>query len=192
MYKSFVLEHTVRIPAIMFDSDLDIAAFEILSDEFNGRIIEDIGFVILVSEVIEIGDGIILANDSATYHTITFSVVSFIPEMHEIVEGIITEEIDFGAFIGLGPVDGLCHVSQVMDDFVDFNNIEQCLRGQESEKVLSTQDSVRARIIAISMGSARTKKLGLTMRQPHLGKHEWIMEDLGVEDFENTYTLAEE
>ena len=38
---------------------------------------------------------------------------------------------------------------------------------------------VRARIVTISINeiSPRESKIGLTMRQPGLGKHEWIAED---------------
>ena len=37
----------------------------------------------------------------------------------------------------------------------------------------------RARIVTISINeiSPRESKIGLTMRQPGLGKHEWIAED---------------
>ena len=38
---------------------------------------------------------------------------------------------------------------------------------------------IRARIVAVSMNelSPRESKIGLTMRQPALGAHEWIEED---------------
>ena len=43
----------------------------------------------------------------------------------------------------------------------------------------SVGDKVRARIVTISINeiSPREAKIGLTMRQPGLGKHEWIAED---------------
>jgi DNA-directed RNA polymerase, subunit E'' len=44
---------------------------------------------------------------------------------------------------------------------------------------LRVGDKVRARIVTISINeiSPRESKIGLTMRQPGLGKHEWIVED---------------
>jgi DNA-directed RNA polymerase subunit E' len=43
---------------------------------------------------------------------------------------------------------------------------------------LKTGDPIRARIVAVSMNelSARESKIGLTMRQPALGAHEWLKE----------------
>ncbi len=116
--------------------------------------------------------------DAATYHPVKFNVLVFTPELHEVVEGNVVEVVEFGAFIRLGPSDGLCHVSQITDDFITFENMAQRFVGKESNKILSVDDTVRARVIAVSMGSGRSGKLGLTMRQPYLGKIDWVKEEL--------------
>ena len=69
----------------------------------------------------------------------------------------------------------MVHVSQSMDDFVSFSK-SKALQGKQSGKVLKVGDKVRARIIAISFKDPKGPKLGLTMRQPYLGKQEWIDE----------------
>jgi DNA-directed RNA polymerase subunit E' len=71
----------------------------------------------------------------------------------------------------------MIHVSQTMDDFVSFNK-EKSLAGKDSKKVLKIGDKCRARIIAVSYKDIANPKLGLTMRQPGLGKLEWIEEKL--------------
>ncbi len=182
MYKQLTLSHVVRIPPKKFGEDINDAAFELLSEQFNGQIHEEIGFIIVVVDVIELGDGKILHGDPATYHPVTFSVLVYSPEMHEVVEGTVVEVVEFGAFIRLGPSDGLCHVSQITDDFIVYENMNQRFMGKESSKMLNVDDVVRGRIIAVSMGSGRSGKLGLTMRQPYLGKLEWIFEELSGGD----------
>jgi DNA-directed RNA polymerase subunit E' len=154
------------------------AAFEILSDQFNGQIMEGLGFIIVVQNVVEIGNGKILHGDAATYHTVKFNVLCYTPEMHEIVEGNVVEVVEFGAFVRLGPSDGLVHVSQICDDYISYENMAQRFYGKETNKTLVVNDTVRARIIAVSMGSGRSSKLGLTMRQAFLGKSEWVTEAL--------------
>ena len=62
-----------------------------------------------------------------------------------------------------------------MDDFVSFSK-EKTLSGKESKKTLKVNDVCRARIIAVSFKDPLNPKLGLTMRQPGLGKLEWIEE----------------
>jgi DNA-directed RNA polymerase subunit E' len=63
-----------------------------------------------------------------------------------------------------------------MDDFVSFSK-DKILAGKETKKVLKVGDSCRARIIAISFKDPMNPKLGLTMRQPGLGRLDWIKEE---------------
>jgi len=182
MYKKITLQHIVRIPPTKFGSNIREAAFEILSEQFNGQIYENIGFIIAVIDVIgDPKEGKILHGDASTFHLVDFSVLAYLPKLHEIVDGTVVEAVEFGAFIRLGPSDGLCHVSQICDDFISFENMNQRFIGKESSKILTVDDKVRGRIIAVSMGTGRSGKLGLTMRQPYLGKEEWIYNEIEAE-----------
>ncbi len=181
MYKKLLLEHVVRIPPTKFGENIEDAAFEILSEQFSGQIYEGIGFIIVVIDVIELGDGKLLHSDPCPYFPVKFTVLCYLPELHEIIEGTVVEVVEFGAFIRLGPSDGLCHVSQITDDYINYENMNQRFLGKESGKILTVDDMVRGRIIAVSMGSGRSGKLGLTMRQPFLGKIEWIADEIEAE-----------
>ena len=43
------------------------------------------------------------------------------PRDNEIIIGKVVEILKFGAFVRFGPLDGLLHISQVMDDRVDID-----------------------------------------------------------------------
>ena len=45
----------------------------------------------------------------------------------------IKDIVDFGAFISLGPTEGMIHVSQTMDDYVSFSK-DKVLVGKETKK----------------------------------------------------------
>jgi DNA-directed RNA polymerase subunit E' len=62
-----------------------------------------------------------------------------------------------------------------MDDFVSFSK-SNALLGKASKRNLKQGDLCLARIVAISHKGGDLK-IGLTMRQPGLGKLEWIKED---------------
>jgi DNA-directed RNA polymerase subunit E' len=62
-----------------------------------------------------------------------------------------------------------------MDDFVSFSKTNS-LSGKSSKRNLKVGDLCLARIVAISH-KGDEPKIGLTMRQPGLGKLEWIKED---------------
>lgn len=66
-----------------------------------------------------------------------------------------------------------------MDDYVSYDPKREAIIGKETGKVLEIGDYVRARIVAISLKAERKRgsKIALTMRQPYLGKLEWIEEE---------------
>ncbi len=101
----------------------------------------------------------------------------FEPEAQEVLPGKIKDIADFGAFINLGPIDGMIHISQTMNDFVSFTK-DKVLQGKDSGRVLKVGDVCYARMVAISFKDPANPKFGLTMRQDGLGKDEWIQEDL--------------
>ncbi|WXG41161.1 MAG: DNA-directed RNA polymerase [Candidatus Freyarchaeum deiterrae] len=179
MYEIITLDDTVRIPPQRFGEPIKKVALEILMKEYEGIIDPDLGVVICVVDVEDVKVGKLLPGDGAAFHKVLFSVLIFKPLQHEIVEGEVVEVVDFGAFIRLGPLDGLCHVSQITDDFISYDQKRSALIGKESGRIIQENDKVRARIVAVSIGGGiRSGKLGLTMRQPFLGKIEWIEEEI--------------
>ena len=160
----------------MFDEPLEEIAFELLNENYVGMIDKKLGLMVTVKEVEEIGIGRVIMGDGAAYHDVTFTALFFKPELQEIIEGEVIEITEFGAFVRMGPMDGLVHVSQVTDDYINYDAKRGALLGKESKKTLEEGDKVRARIVALSLKgkSSKETKIGLTMRQPGLGRAEWI------------------
>src|SRR3989344_8121480 len=136
---------------------------------------KDLGKAGAVVEVIEVGDGVIIPGDGAAYYNSKFKLVTWKPELHELVYGIITEITNFGAFIDLGVLKGMIHIGQTMEDYVSVSKTNS-LTGKASKRSLKSGDLCLARVVAISH-KVDFPKIGLTMRQPGLGKLEWIKED---------------
>lgn len=174
-YKSEIRDH-IRVPPSLFGIPVENAIIKQVKSEYEGFISKDIGIVIDVSSVKEIGEGVIIPGDGASYYETVFEILTFKPELNEVLQGKIKDIADFGAFITLGPIEGMIHISQTMDDFVSFSK-EKVLVGKESKRTLKVGDKCKARIIAVSFKDQLNPKLGLTMRQPSLGKLEWIKED---------------
>jgi len=169
------LEDTIRIPPETFGNPLETVSQQQVKSKYEGNIDEELGYVIAVTETKVSPIGKIIPGDGATYHKVTFSLLTFFPKLQEIVEGEVVEVADFGAFVRIGPIDALLHVSQLMDDFISYDEKQGVLLGKETKRRLSTGDQVRVRITAVSLGRAGTSgKIGVTARQPFLGKLEWI------------------
>lgn len=179
MYYISKIEDTVRIPPYRFEEPLEHVAIEMINDSYMGKIDKKLGLMVTVRDLEEIGEGKVIMGDGAAYYEVIFNAVFFKPELHEIIEGDVIEIVEFGAFIRMGPMDGLVHVSQITDDYINYDLKRGALLGKESNKVLEEGNNVRARIVALSLkgDSSKETKVGLTMRQPALGRFEWIADE---------------
>ena len=180
MYTVLELKSNIRVPPNLFGKELKDSIAEAIKKDFVGFLGEE-GLFIALTKVNSIGEGTIIPGDGAIYYDTNFEVLAYKPIMQEVIEGVVSEITEFGVFVRMGPIDGLVHVSQVMDDYVSYGETG-VLSGKDSKRVLKVKDKVRARIIAISMKSLKGAKLGLTMRQPGLGKIEWIETDKKTEE----------
>ena len=179
MFKLVSLEDTIRIPPEKFGDPIETVGYEQLKSKYEGMVDEELGYVIAVVDIQINPVGKIIPGDGATYHRAVFSLLTFYPKLQEVVEGEVVEIADFGAFVRIGPIDALLHVSQLMDDFISYDEKQGVLLGKESKRKLTSGDQVRVRITAVSLGRAGSSgKIGVTARQPFLGKLEWIDTDL--------------
>ncbi len=188
MYNKVRLADTVRIAPELLGDDVKNAVRIALINKLEGEIDKTLGAIVGIIDVVEVGDGHILAGDGAVYYDATFDAIVFKLELQEIIEGSVVEIVEFGSFIGIGPMDGLVHVSQITDEYISFDSKNARLVTKESNRSLSEGDHVRARVVALSINERepRDSKIGLTMRQPALGRIEWIKENMKAKDEEES------
>ena len=172
MFYKLKVKDFIRVAPELFATELEDALIQEVKKKYDGHISQELGTVIDVSNIDSVQDGIIIPGDGAIFYKTEFTMLTFIPESQEVILGTIKDIADFGAFINLGPSEGMIHVSQTMNDFVSFNK-EKTLIGKETKRLLKVGDICKARIISISYKDVSNPKIGLTMRQEGLGKEEW-------------------
>lgn len=175
MFYLVEVEDHVRVEPSLFGLETAEAVKEQLYKTYANLRDRDLGTVVDVLDVLKVEDGIIIPGDGAVYYKSQFKLVVFRPELQEVVYGKISEIANFGAFIDMGVMRGMIHISQAMDDFATFSK-SGSLAGKDEKKSLNVGDKCMARIIAISF-KGEDPKIGLTMRQPGLGKLDWIAHD---------------
>ena len=178
MYALAKINDTVRVPPERFGEDLNDAIKDIVQKTFEGTIRRSYGLIVIVDNITPLGDGIVIHGDGGMYQKVEFEALTFNPVLQELIDGIVCEIVEFGAFCHIGPLDALLHMSQIMNDYVDVDSESGRIQGKETKRILKVGDSLRARVVAVSLNelSARESKIGLTMRQPALGTHEWLTE----------------
>lgn len=179
MYKKMKLKGVARIAPDHLGDPLEAAVDRSLRDKYEAVVDKSLGTIVAVLGSDNIGEGRILAGDGSIYYEVDFEALVYKPEMQEIVEGEVVEIVKFGAFLSLGPFDGLLHVSQITNEYISYDEKNARLVSKESNKSLGEGDRVRARIIAVSLNEKepRESKIGLTMRQTGLGRLEWLEAD---------------
>ncbi len=173
-YITEVKDH-VRVEPKLFGLPTIEAVKKQLEEMYENYYDKELGKVIEVIEVLEVKEGVIIPGDGAAYYNSTFKLLVWKPELQELVYGVVSEIANFGAFLNMGVLRGMIHISQTMDDYVSFSKANSLL-GKASKRSLKQGDLCLARIVAISH-KGDEPKFSLTMRQPGLGKLEWIKED---------------
>ncbi|MHA2252153.1 MAG: DNA-directed RNA polymerase [Candidatus Kariarchaeaceae archaeon] len=173
IYYISTIRSTLRVPPQRFDENLKEILLELARESLEERIFEKLGFIVAVLEAGGVTMGRLIPGDGGAFYDCDFKVLSYIPERGEVVEGAVIELIDFGAFIRVSTIDALCHVSQMANDFFSYNSGQDILSGKQSDLTIRRNEVVRGRIVVVGM-QRNAIRVGLTMRQPGLGKLEWI------------------
>jgi len=179
MYFLCQKEDTVRIPPHRLGEDENSVLQELATASFEGRMDSDSSFTVLVKDVTKNGEGRIVHGDGGVYQSVKYTALVFKVELNEVVQGTICEVLKFGAFVRFGPLDGLLHISQIMDDRMDVDEGNRRIIGKDTKRDLRLDDKVKARIVTVVLNerSLRESRIGLTMRQKGLGKLEWTEDD---------------
>jgi len=175
MFYLIEVEDYIRVEPKLFGLPTIESVEQQLKETYADYYEKEIGRVIAIIDVLEVGEGVIIPGDGAAYYRSRFKLLVWKSELQELTYGVVSEITSFGAFIDLGVMKGMIHISQTMDDYVSFSK-SNTLVGKASKRTLKTGDLCLARVVAISHKGGELK-IGLTMRQPGLGKLEWIKED---------------
>jgi len=184
MYYRVTLDDKVRVPPDRLGEDLETVVLDVLQEQLEGSIDKEIGIFIAVTMVNEIGEGELIPGDGAVYYDVRFEALTLRLSLQEVIEGVVVETTSFGAFVSLGPIDAMLHVSQISDDFISYDEKNSRLVCQESRRAIDVGDGIRARVVALSLNERepRESKIGLTMRQAGLGSVLWLEEERAEEE----------
>ncbi len=166
MYEIVTLRDKIMVEPKSLGNNYKEAINTLIKQNYVGKIVEEKMLLVGLLSVDSIEEGLIIPNDASIYYDTVFRMLAYVPLLHETVKGQISNISEIGAMVNIGPLDGLAHISQAMDDFVDFTR--NALIGRKTKTQLKVGDSILANVIAIS--TRGMMKIGLTMRSPGLGK----------------------
>ncbi len=176
MYFISTIEDKVRVPPEWLSGNKIEAIKRSLAKKYENKIVPELeGVVLAIMDILEVGQGRLVVEDPGVHYPVKFKALVFRPLLNEVVEGQVVDITEFGVFVRFGPIDALCHISQVTNDYLSYDRKNVMLVGRDTKRVLKVGHIVRARIIGVSMKKSEQNKIILTMRQPGLGAIEWII-----------------
>ncbi len=174
MFEIATFEDEIRVPPENIGGKKEEVVLKSLVQRYENRIIPDIGVVLAVTRAMDVRGGSIKPDDPGIFYSSKFEAMLFVPKLHEVIEGQVIDITDFGIFVRFGPIDGMCHISQVINDYVSRDPKANVIVGKKTGKTLKVGDTVRARITAISLEKKEVNKITITMRQESMGSLDWI------------------
>lgn len=187
MYHKLMLEDKVRVPPQRLGEKLEKVILDVLQEQLEGSIDKEIGIFICVTKVMDVGEGELVPGDGGVYYDVKFEAMVLRLALQEVIEGVVVETTSFGAFVSLGPIDAMLHVSQISDEYINYDEKNARLICQESKRFIGVGDVVRVRVVTLSLNERepRDSKIGLTMRQAGLGTALWLEEEMNKEKEKN-------
>ena len=186
MFYEVVLKDKIRIPPSMLNMEVGDAALSIVRDLYERRFIKDVGFVLLIEKAKIEKEGVVIPGDPYIYYEVSFTSVVFSLSVNEVMRGFVKDIVDFGAFVSLGPLEGLLHISQISGSKYVFDKKTKSLVSQKEKKTVKKGDVVLVKVSTISWkNTIPDTKVGVTMRGSGLYDEEWKKEKKKKKKVEN-------
>ncbi|MCS7122346.1 MAG: DNA-directed RNA polymerase [Candidatus Micrarchaeota archaeon] len=175
VYRIVEAEEYVKIPSHMLNMNKDEAVREVLLNQYKNKYFETFGLVLDIIDVNVESENVIMINDPKIYFKTRFKLLSFTLDRKEVFLGIVREITDFGAFVLIGPFEGLLNISQISDEKWIFNKEKKRYENTDKTKTLEIGDLVYVKVSSITMKEGPAKaKISLTCRSAGLGNLKWI------------------
>ena len=123
----------VRIEPKMFGREMPEVVTDVLNAKLANKVLKDVGLVISLFDIIEIGESHVMAGDGASHTKVTFRVLVFRPFIEEVLTGRIKSSTKEGVTLNLGFFD---------DIFVPASNLQHPCRFDESDQGLYNLDII--------------------------------------------------
>jgi ribonuclease R len=92
--------------------------------------------------------------DDATRDVADFLKCEFmLDHVGDSFDGVIASVTNFGFFVRLNEfhIDGLVHISSLLSDYFGYDDVKQCLIGENSRRVFRLGDPVKVKVVAVNI-----------------------------------------
>ncbi len=175
MYRLITAEDRVRVSPQLLVMEREDAVKKVLKEKYEGKMNKELGLILGVVQAKPKATGVVFPGDPYIYHEVEFEAIAFNLEVNEVFRGVVREVMDFGAFVSIGPFEGLLHISQIGKERFSYDKKSKVLSSSDKKKTLKKGDEIIVKVSTVSLRqSPQDTKIGLTMRAEGLGSEAWM------------------
>eukprot|EP00208_Stichococcus_sp_RCC1054_P001939 CAMPEP_0206142190 /NCGR_PEP_ID=MMETSP1473-20131121/15884_1 /ASSEMBLY_ACC=CAM_ASM_001109 /TAXON_ID=1461547 /ORGANISM="Stichococcus sp, Strain RCC1054" /LENGTH=152 /DNA_ID=CAMNT_0053537081 /DNA_START=670 /DNA_END=1128 /DNA_ORIENTATION=+ len=139
-----------------------------LTKEVEGTCSGKYGFIIAVTSVVKVSEGVILEGTGHALFKVSYSCVVFRPFKGEVLDAVVTQVTKMGFFAEAGPVQIFVSSHLIPDDF-DFTALDDPAYVSADEEIrIVAGAEVRLRIVGVKVDPTEIFCVG-TIKDNYLG-----------------------
>lgn len=161
MFYHIQLEHEIQLHPRYFGPNLLDTVKRKLFKEVEGTCTGKYGFVIAVTTIDSIGDGIIQSGTGFVTYPVRYRAIVFRPFKGEVLDAIVTQINKVGIFTEIGPLS--CFISRhsiPADMEFDPNANPPCYKTKDDEMIINQDDEIRVKIVGIRVDATDIFAIG--------------------------------
>lgn len=161
MFYHIQLEHEIQLHPRYFGPNLLDTVKRKLFKEVEGTCTGKYGFVIAVTTIDTVGDGVIQSGNGFVTYPIKYRAIVFRPFKGEVLDAIVTQINKVGIFTEIGPLS--CFISRhsiPADMEFDPNANPPCYKTKDDEMVINQDDEIRVKIVGIRVDATDIFAIG--------------------------------
>lgn len=150
------LDSTVCLEPSSLGNDTHASIRERLTTQYTDRIVDGVGLVICLYDVLHIGEGSVYHSCGQVYYKVSFRAVVFCPFQTELIVGTVRQMTEHGLHVSLGFFDDIFVPPELLQQPAIWNNKEWCWKMDEESDPLyySLGGKIRLKVHTVSFVSS--------------------------------------
>ncbi|KAI1290067.1 DNA-directed RNA polymerase II subunit RPB7 [Halotydeus destructor] len=164
MFYHIDLEHEIQLHPRYFGPQLLETVRQKLFNEVEGTCTGKYGFVVAVTTIEKIGDGIIQTGSGFVTYPIKYKAIVFRPFKGEVLDAVVTQVNKVGIFTEIGPLS--CFISRhsiPADMEFDAKSSPPCYKTADEDMIIQQDDEIRLKIVGTRVDATDIFAIGTLM-----------------------------
>jgi len=164
MFYHIALEKEIQLHPRYFGPLLLKTVREKLHNEVEGQCTGKHGFVVAVTSIDSVGDGMIQSGTGFVTYLVKYKAIVFRPFKGEVLDAVVTQVNAVGIFTEIGPLS--CFISKhsiPADIEYDPNSTPPCYKTKEEDMVIQQDDDIRLKIVGTRVDATDIFAIGTLM-----------------------------